>query len=214
MPSLTINSSTSVTVSWVNNEPNPYNLYLDRADDSGFTTNVASEVLSMGTTSFTDTTLIPGNNYYWRVRTVNASGTSNSATVALTVTMSPTGISSSQAIGSPFVATKLSPTGIASSQAFGAPVVSAVLRPTGIPSLQSIGHPTLNALIFPHGIASLQALGSPTLSAIISPTGIASAGSFGRAKVSLPPPTTGGNSAPLIVIKLGVTSDFPVTILE
>lgn len=77
---LTVNSFTSVTVSWTNNETGPYSLYLDRATDSAFTLNVVSEVLASGTTSFTDTLLDYHNVYYYRVRTVNESGTANSTT--------------------------------------------------------------------------------------------------------------------------------------
>ncbi len=61
---------------WTNREPNPVNLYLDSADDIAFTQNVVSEVISGGSSNFAIT--IPGANY--RVRAVNASGTSFSTT--------------------------------------------------------------------------------------------------------------------------------------
>jgi hypothetical protein len=62
---------------WTNNELGPYNIYLDTADDAGFTTNVVSEVLTPGTSSFS--VLVPGN--YYRIRTVNWAGTSLSSAV-------------------------------------------------------------------------------------------------------------------------------------
>lgn len=77
-----LSMSGAILLSWANNELNPYVLYLDRATNSGFTANVVSEVLPMGTTSFNDPLVVPGTVYFYRVRTVNASGTTNSATVS------------------------------------------------------------------------------------------------------------------------------------
>jgi len=71
---------TSVSLTWVNNATQGYALYLDRAADSGFSVNLVSEVLNAGQTSFTDT--IPGTTYYYRVRAVNASGSSISNVVS------------------------------------------------------------------------------------------------------------------------------------
>ena len=68
-----------VALSWTNNETHAANIYLDRATDSAFTANLASEVLTFGATSFTDTTIVSGTSYYYRIRTVNANGTTNSA---------------------------------------------------------------------------------------------------------------------------------------
>jgi hypothetical protein len=76
-----------VTATWTNNETGAYALYLDRANDSGFSVNVVSQVLAQGTASFADsfitswhTATVPnGFNYYYRVRAVNASGSSVSS---------------------------------------------------------------------------------------------------------------------------------------
>lgn len=76
---ITTNSPTSATVAWTNNEPKAYALYLDRANDSAFSVSVVSEVLPMGTTTFTDTLATTGQ--YYRVRTVNANGTALSASL-------------------------------------------------------------------------------------------------------------------------------------
>jgi Chitobiase/beta-hexosaminidase C-terminal domain len=72
---------------WTNNEPNPCNLYLDCADDALFTTNVKSEVVTSGSASFQIN--VTGN--YYRVRAVNASGTSNSISYPLPPIPSPPG---------------------------------------------------------------------------------------------------------------------------
>jgi hypothetical protein len=69
------------TLSWTNNEPKAYALYLDRATDPAFTLNLVSEVLASGQTSFADSLLTPGTTYYYRVRTVNASGSSVSHSI-------------------------------------------------------------------------------------------------------------------------------------
>jgi hypothetical protein len=64
-----------------------------------------SEVLTAGATSFNDT-LAVGGPYYYRVRSVNANGTSLSATlVASPQTVSPSGIVSALLVGSPSLST-------------------------------------------------------------------------------------------------------------
>ena len=63
---------------WVNNEPKPANIYFDMAIDPAFTVSVTSEVLTPGAASFT-LSAFPAN--YFRVRTVNANGTSLSNVV-------------------------------------------------------------------------------------------------------------------------------------
>jgi hypothetical protein len=65
------------TASWVNNEPKPVRLYLDMAPTSQFI-NVSSTVVPDGATSISN---VPTANFY-RVRAVNGSGSSASASVA------------------------------------------------------------------------------------------------------------------------------------
>jgi hypothetical protein len=73
-----------VNVSWTNNETKPHGLYLDRATDGAFTQNVLSVVLTQGTTSYTDTSATPATTqYFYRVRAVNASGSSVTPGVAI-----------------------------------------------------------------------------------------------------------------------------------
>jgi len=69
------------SASWTNVESNSYSLFLDRATDSGFTQNVVSESLVATTTSFIDSSVVGGTTYYYRVRTVNASGTNYSQSI-------------------------------------------------------------------------------------------------------------------------------------
>lgn len=81
---LATTGSGGAILSWTNNETTPHMLYLDRATDPGFTQNVVSEVLPMGTTSFSDTQVVVGTQYYYRVRAVNASGSSVSSPLSVT----------------------------------------------------------------------------------------------------------------------------------
>jgi Chitobiase/beta-hexosaminidase C-terminal domain len=68
-------SSGVANLTWTNKESGPYMLYLDRANDVNFTINVACEVLAPGTNSFADS-VAPNNRTFYRVRTVNANGSS------------------------------------------------------------------------------------------------------------------------------------------
>jgi hypothetical protein len=72
----------SAVLAWQNNEPKGADIYLDRATDPEFTQNVVADLLPQGTTSFTDSLIQPGLKYFYRVRTVNASGSSFSSTAA------------------------------------------------------------------------------------------------------------------------------------
>lgn len=109
-------------------------------------------------------------------------------------TISPTGISSAEAFGSPTVtagAVTISPSGIASAEAFGTPSITATwtISPTGIASGEAFGTPTLTpgaVTIIPAGIASGEAFGVPVISSdgTILPTGIPSGEAFGTPTIS------------------------------
>lgn len=71
----------NTSLTWTNNQSTSYAPYLDRATDSGFTQNLVSFPLVMGTTTALDTTVVDGTKYYYRLRTVTAAGTTNSLTV-------------------------------------------------------------------------------------------------------------------------------------
>lgn len=74
------------TLTWTNNETKAYSLYVDRCTDGLFQANVVSVPLAAGTTTYTDTTAVTGTKYFYRVRAVNASGTSTSKTIPTTLT--------------------------------------------------------------------------------------------------------------------------------
>src|SRR4029077_1333924 len=63
---------TGTAATWANNEPKAADVYLDYATDVAFTQSVATQILAPGTTS--TTVLVPSK--FYRVRTVNANGTS------------------------------------------------------------------------------------------------------------------------------------------
>lgn len=69
-----------VNLTWSNNETSGYLLYLDRATDSGFTQNLFSISLDPSTTSYSDTNIVNGTIYFYRLRIVNASGSTSSGT--------------------------------------------------------------------------------------------------------------------------------------
>jgi len=112
------------------------------------------------------------------------------------LTISPTGIASGEALGTPTItpgAVTISPTGIASGEAFGTPTITpgaVTIAPTGIASGEAFGTPTITpgpVTVAPTGIASGEAFGTPTITpgaVTISPTGIASAEAFGTPVVA------------------------------
>src|SRR5260221_387744 len=85
----------------------------------------------------------------------------------------------------------ISPGGIASTEAFGTPVVAGPIIVTGIATAEAFGTPVCNVIqnISPSGIASLEAFGTAKVSIVqaISPSGIASAEAFGSATVASGP---------------------------
>lgn len=110
--------------------------------------------------------------------------------------VTPTGIASSEALGSPSVSSVLvtSPSGIATAGAFGTPSVTASLTasPAGIATAEALGAPTLTATltVSPGGIAGAEAVGVPAISGNLNtfPPGIASGEAFGSPSVSNPLP--------------------------
>lgn len=109
-----------------------------------------------------------------------------------TQTISPGGIASAEAFGTPQLNLSILAAAIASLEAFGAAVVqpgAVTVAPSGIASLEAFGNPTLATLftIIANAIASAEAFGDPALalSYTIAPNGIASAEVFGDPVLSI-----------------------------
>jgi fibronectin type 3 domain-containing protein len=85
-------SATSVNLTWMNNATNQTGFHLDRATDSGFTTNLITQTLPATPDSYTDTAsgLAPGGTYYYRIRAYNGAGDSgDSNTAQVTIPLAP-----------------------------------------------------------------------------------------------------------------------------
>lgn len=100
-------------------------------------------------------------------------------------------ISSEEALGSPTITVTVSPDGIGSAEALGGPAVSIaqVLAPTGIASAEALGNPTITTgpvTVALTGVSSAEALGIVTVALTVSLDGISSAEAVGA--VTLPVP--------------------------
>lgn len=118
-------------------------------------------------------------------------------------TVSPTGITSAQALGSPTVtpgAVTVSPTGVGSAETVGSPTLTVVppaqsVNPTGVASAEAVGAPTVTpgaVTLSPTGIASAGTVGPPTVTpgpVTVSPAGVASTGAVGTPTLT-PGPVT------------------------
>jgi hypothetical protein len=104
----------------------------------------------------------------------------------------PGGVVSGEAFGTPTIGTlqNLSPSGVTSREAFGTPTIGTLrtVSPSGVPSGQALGTPAVRSVISPIGVPSGQALGTPTVTArkTLSPSGVVSGAAFGT------PTMTGG----------------------
>ena len=78
-------NGTSADLSWTNNATTSHMIYVDRATNQNFTSNVVSDLRPEGATTFTDSHLSLGTDYYYRIRIVNADGKNYSSTVSTIV---------------------------------------------------------------------------------------------------------------------------------
>lgn len=89
--------ATQVLLTWADNSSNETGFILQRALDAGFTQGLTSFEVGAGVTQFTDTTVVPGTTYHYRVRAVNAAGQSAASNTAVITTpqvpTAPTGLS-------------------------------------------------------------------------------------------------------------------------
>lgn len=107
-------------------------------------------------------------------------------------TVTPTGIASSEAIGTPAAQTTVttSPAAVPSGEALGTPTVqtSVTISPSGIAGAEALGTPAVQTTVTvsPTGISSTTATGTPTVQAAVSvsPTGIASTSATGTPQVT------------------------------
>jgi hypothetical protein len=83
-------SGTSVSLAWADRSSNETGFVVERATDSAFSAGFTSFNLGAGATSYTDTGLTAGTTYYYRVKAVNAAGSSGySNTASVTVPTPP-----------------------------------------------------------------------------------------------------------------------------
>ena len=98
--SATAISQTQIDLTWTDNSLNEVGFYLDRASDSGFSSNVVSSTLAANATTFSAIGLLADTAYYFRVRAYNSGGPSAnsaaaSATTLATPATAPSGLSAS-----------------------------------------------------------------------------------------------------------------------
>lgn len=133
--------------------------------------------------------------------TWNTGGTPAEITIGIHIpagtgnqTVTPTGISSAEALGAPTVLLMrqdVAPNGVASAETMGSPRTQITVPLNGVSTAEALGSPQINRTAPVNGIASAEALGSPTLvpgSVTVLGTGISSAEALGAPTVSV----TGG----------------------
>ncbi len=80
----------TVSLTWTDNSSNESNFRIERATDAGFTVGLTTVTVGANVTAFTDTTVIPLTQYFYRVIAFNALGDSppsNTATATTTAVM-------------------------------------------------------------------------------------------------------------------------------
>ncbi|MBI2858440.1 MAG: hypothetical protein HYX90_05110 [Chloroflexi bacterium] len=77
----TVISPVQVDLAWTSAAANEASFRLERATDSAFTLGLRTFILPMNSTSFSDTTVIGGNTYFYRLFAVNGAGDSAPAPV-------------------------------------------------------------------------------------------------------------------------------------
>jgi xyloglucan-specific exo-beta-1,4-glucanase len=97
----TVVSSSRIDLSWTDNASNESAFYIDRATNSSFTQNLATNSVGSNTTSYQDTGLSASTTYYYRVRANNIDGYSGYSNVVNDTTLASTSIfTGNQDIGS------------------------------------------------------------------------------------------------------------------
>jgi regulation of enolase protein 1 (concanavalin A-like superfamily) len=97
----TVVSSSRIDLSWTDNASNESAFFIDRATNSSFTQNLATNSVGSNTTSYQDTGLSASTTYYYRVRANNIDGYSGYSNVVNDTTLASTNIfTGNQDIGS------------------------------------------------------------------------------------------------------------------
>jgi fibronectin type 3 domain-containing protein len=92
-------SGTEIDLTWTNNANNQTGFHIDRATDSAFTQNLATQSAGATATSFVDSGLSLGITYFYRVRATNAAGESpNSNTASATTPTLPAAPTNAQVV--------------------------------------------------------------------------------------------------------------------
>ena len=96
----TVISQTQINLSWTDNSSDEIGFYIDRATDSGFSTNLITSGVGANVTTFNATGLTSASTYYFRLRAYNLSGPSASSppTSATTLHYAPTNIALDNAL--------------------------------------------------------------------------------------------------------------------
>lgn len=76
-------STTQVDLTWTDSSNNETGFQIDRANDSGFTSGVVTFNIAANVTTFSDTTVTAGSNYFYRVKAYNAVGVSAETSVVI-----------------------------------------------------------------------------------------------------------------------------------
>lgn len=102
-------------------------------------------------------------------------------------TISPSGIASAEAFGTPRLDQRIAASGIGPAEALGAPRVDLHIAATGIASAEAVGTARLDQHVTVSGIGSAENLGTPSVSHVgtqtVSPAAIASGEAIGSARV-------------------------------
>jgi hypothetical protein len=85
------------------------------------------------------------------------------------------------AVGTPALTVSMHPTGIATSEAYGSPQADASIALVGLPSTVAFGVTEAFTSMNPTGFASTGAVGTPSTTAAMQPAGLASGVQFGDA---------------------------------
>ncbi len=85
--------------------------------------------------------------------------------------LTPVGIASAEAVGTPRLQWIISPVAISSGETFGDPRVVRKIKPTAIASAQAFGTPKLGKRLFPSSIGPSESFGTPRVVRVIKQTG-------------------------------------------